>query len=44
VSRPCPEATNANAQGSQYQLLALGAVLLASALFNAVVLRRRGAT
>jgi ribose/xylose/arabinose/galactoside ABC-type transport system permease subunit len=31
-------------QGSQYQLLALGAVLLASALFNAVVLRRRGAT
>jgi ribose/xylose/arabinose/galactoside ABC-type transport system permease subunit len=31
-------------QGSQYQLLALGAVLLASALFNSVVLRRRGAT
>jgi len=31
-------------QGSQYQLLALGAVLLVSALFNALVLRRRGAT
>jgi ribose/xylose/arabinose/galactoside ABC-type transport system permease subunit len=31
-------------QGSQYQLFALGAVLLVSALFNALVLRRRGAT
>jgi ribose/xylose/arabinose/galactoside ABC-type transport system permease subunit len=31
-------------QGSQYQLFALGAVLLASALFNALILRRRGAT
>jgi ribose/xylose/arabinose/galactoside ABC-type transport system permease subunit len=31
-------------QGSQYQLFALGAVLLASALFNALVLRRRGDT
>jgi ribose/xylose/arabinose/galactoside ABC-type transport system permease subunit len=32
------------AQGSQYQLFALGAVLLVSALFNALVLRRRGGT
>jgi ribose/xylose/arabinose/galactoside ABC-type transport system permease subunit len=32
------------AQGAQYQLFALGAVLLASALFNAIILRRRGAT
>jgi ribose/xylose/arabinose/galactoside ABC-type transport system permease subunit len=31
-------------QGSQYQLFALGAVLLVSALFNALVLRRRGAS
>ena len=31
-------------QGSQYQLFALGAVLLVSALFNALVLRCRGAT
>jgi ribose transport system permease protein/erythritol transport system permease protein len=31
-------------QGSQYQLFALGAVLLVSALFNSLVLRRRGAT
>ena len=31
-------------QGSQYQLFALGAVLLISALFNALILRRRGAT
>jgi ribose transport system permease protein/erythritol transport system permease protein len=34
----------AGSQGSQYQLFALGAVLLASALFNSLVLRRRGAT
>jgi rhamnose transport system permease protein len=31
-------------QGAQYQLFALGAVLLASALFNAMILRRRGTT
>jgi ribose transport system permease protein/erythritol transport system permease protein len=31
-------------QGSQYQLFALGAVLLVSALFHSLVLRRRGAT
>ncbi|MGH3730929.1 MAG: ABC transporter permease [Micromonosporaceae bacterium] len=31
-------------QGSQYQLFALGAVLVASALLNTYMLRRRGAT